>query len=190
MSPPSSASKNKLRNRREWKQVANRLCLVITSLNIFHIFREKFTYLSPYLIIRVIELSPVNILQNTPSFLCYRLNSLILKKRKRAYAISMLSAYPSSHHLNTWINIYVSLFVYHGNWTRPNGVLYKFLPSVCVWILLPIVARQQLDKRVPAVSKYFWMRRFLCAPWCVKWKKAISSYRISCYYNVVTLLFH
>jgi hypothetical protein len=89
-----------------------------------------------------------------------------------------------------WTNIYVNLYVYRVTWARSNGILYKFLPSVCVCIPLSIIARQQLKKRVPAASKYCWMRQFLCGPCRIKGKWSISSYRTSCCYNVVTLSFH
>jgi hypothetical protein len=74
---------------------------------------------------------PVNVLQcliMLSSYLPY------YEKMKEAYAISMPSVYPSYQPLNTWTNIYVTLYVYHGTWTPPNGVLHKSLRSVCVCI--------------------------------------------------------
>jgi hypothetical protein len=57
--------------------------------------------------------------------------------------------------------------VCHGNWTHLNGVLYKFRPSVCVPVCVPLLsfigkgsakyiphfgARQRLGKHVPAAT--------------------------------------
>jgi hypothetical protein len=66
--------------------------------------------------------------------------------------------------LNAWTNLYEIWYVYHGTWAHLNGVLHN--PShqcVCVFLLSllgkgsvkcipPFVARQRLDKHVPAAT--------------------------------------
>jgi hypothetical protein len=52
--------------------------------------------------------------------------------------------------LNAWTNLYELRYVYHGTWAHLNGVLHKYLPSVCV--LYVYVARQRLGKKVIAAT--------------------------------------
>jgi hypothetical protein len=65
--------------------------------------------------------------------------------------------------LNAWTNRYETWYVYHGTWAHLSGVLHKFITSVCVSLLsvlgnvyvkciLPFIARQRLDKHVPAAA--------------------------------------
>jgi hypothetical protein len=46
--------------------------------------------------------------------------------------------------LNAWTNLYDSRYVrvysYHGTWTHLNGVLHKFLPSVCVLVCVSLLS--------------------------------------------------
>jgi hypothetical protein len=58
--------------------------------------------------------------------------------------------YPPYQHLNAWINIYETLYLYHEIWVNLDGVFHKSLPSVCV--CNPIVVRKRLGKHVPAAT--------------------------------------
>jgi hypothetical protein len=52
-----------------------------------------------------------------------------------------------------WTNLYETWYVYYGIWTHVNGVLHKFLLSVCVCMfILHVVARQRLGIHVPAAK--------------------------------------
>jgi hypothetical protein len=78
-------------------------------------------------------------------------------KKKYAYEITMLSVclwipFPStSECLNQSVWNLVCT-VHHGAWGHLNGVLHKFLPSVCVSVCLSFtVARKRLGENVTAV---------------------------------------
>jgi hypothetical protein len=45
--------------------------------------------------------------------------------------------------------------VYHGTWPYLKGVLHKPLPSVCLYVYPPFVARKQLGKNVTAAHWFF-----------------------------------
>jgi hypothetical protein len=45
---------------------------------------------------------------------------------------SCVSVHPPYQLLYAWTNIYETRYVYHGTWAHLNGVLHKFVVSVCV----------------------------------------------------------
>jgi hypothetical protein len=69
--------------------------------------------------------------------------------------------------LNAWTKLYKTWYVYHGTWAHLNCVLHKSLPPVCVSgcvsllsllgkgsvkCIPPFIARQRLDKHIPAAT--------------------------------------
>jgi hypothetical protein len=53
---------------------------------------------------------------------------------------------------NGWTSLYETWYVYRGNWAHLNGVLHKTLPSVCVYVYAPIIARQRLGKSITVAT--------------------------------------
>lgn len=81
--------------------------------------------------------------------------------------LSVCICNPCIKFLYAWTALYETYNVYHGKWTHLNGILHKFLPSVCVslcvFLLLlhgngsikcffPFGTRQYLLKYIPTAT--------------------------------------
>jgi hypothetical protein len=102
-------------------------------------------------------------------FLVISLRSWFWKNKSRLMRSACCLCTLPYQRLNGLINLYETVYVYHGTWAHLNGVLHKSLPSVCA-----IVARQGLGKTLPqqrihTQQQNCWARRFLCGPFVSKY---------------------
>jgi hypothetical protein len=67
----------------------------------------------------------------------------------------MLSVNSPHQLLNALTKLYETWYVYHGTCAHFKGVFHKFLPSVCVYICIPLTARQRLGKNVTAAMNTY-----------------------------------
>jgi hypothetical protein len=136
---------------------------------LFRIFPRSFLLLSFHCLISCIIFSPL---------------SLFWKKIEvRFWDHLAVYVSPPYQLLNASTNLYeIWYIVYQGTWVHLNGVLHKFLPSVCVPVCITPVSllcngsvNMFSRQRIHATMKNCRTRRFLCGSCPIRWKWTINS---------------